>query len=246
MGDSIGSWVEEYYDALRFFYWEPMHLGRRKYADARLNTFGKVSEHLRKIEVTLNHQLKQFLCLAPGSLRNGLFEEALGRQITGEFIMAGSLDDVDKTYELHNAVQPDFLFLTDDTTVAVEMKIEAKSSVTQVLKYALLALAIERNAGRKMQHFLIFLGPNGFSDLWRKGPASVDDLRRKLRDEQETFWKGHAKKFQEHESQFPEIVASLSIGFISYQTLANLLDAQITQSDGSAGPRSTEIWSAAW
>lgn len=228
------SWVESYYDALGFFYWEPQHLGRKKYVDSRFNTFAKVQDHLRLMEVTLNHQIKQFLLLAPGSLRNRLFESAFDRPISGEFIMAGC--DVDRKYGLNNATQPDLLFTTDDKTVSLEMKMGGtKSSVTQVLKYALLALAVEQLDGLKRQHFLLFLGIGGFSSLWQKGLASVDDLRRVLEAEKLTFLDGRPKRFQERKSRYFEIVSSLSIGFISYGSLANILETEIKAPDGSAG-----------
>jgi hypothetical protein len=227
------SWVKGYYDEVGFFSWEPQHLERKKYVESTLNTFDKVEAHLRTMEVTLNHQIKQFLRLAPDSLRNRLFRPAFGREIPGEFIMAGSLLDIDKKYQLNNAVQPDFLFTTDDTTVSLEMKLVAKSSVAQVLKYALLALAVEQQHGKQMQHFLAFLGVFDFSKLWPKGIASENDLRQALDQDKSSFLDGKAKRFQEQESRFFEIVSSMQIGFISYGTLAELLNEEAKLLDGS-------------
>jgi hypothetical protein len=69
MVDREDSWVESYYDTLSFFYWEPQHIGRKKYVDPRLKSALEVQNHVRTMEVTLNHQIKQFLCLAPDSFR---------------------------------------------------------------------------------------------------------------------------------------------------------------------------------
>ncbi len=33
-----GGWLDSYYEALEFFYWEPQHLGRKKHATAEFNT----------------------------------------------------------------------------------------------------------------------------------------------------------------------------------------------------------------
>ena len=63
------SWLETYYTALEFMYWEPQHIGRRKNPDATLDSIATVASRLRKLEVTLNHNLDQFLRLAPGALR---------------------------------------------------------------------------------------------------------------------------------------------------------------------------------
>jgi len=234
MEDSENSWVRGYYDEVGSFYWEPQHLRPKKYVESTLNTFDSVEAHLRTMEVTLNHRIKQFLRLAPDSLRNRLFRPAFGREIPGEFIMEGSLLDIDKKYQLNSAVQPDFLFTTDDTTVSLEMKLAAKSSVAQVLKYALLALAVEQQHGKRMRHLLAFIGVYDFSTLWPKGIVSQNDLRRALDKDKYSFLDGKAKRFREQESRFFEIVSSMQIGFISYGTFAALLNEEAKLLDGSA------------
>ena len=69
------NWLDSYYEALEFFYWEPQHIGRKKNVDSEFNTIEKVVKHLRRIEVTLNHNINQFLILAPAALRACLFGE---------------------------------------------------------------------------------------------------------------------------------------------------------------------------
>jgi hypothetical protein len=185
------------------------------------------------MEVTLNHQIKQFLCLAPDSFRNRLFKSALGREVVGHFLMAGSND-----CKVCAAVQPDFFFTTDGATVSLEMKIGAKSSITQVLKYALLALAVEQeHDGREMEHSLIFLGRGDFSRLWRER-FSKDDVRQRLESEKCVFIQGLSgkeKRFRDQEARFAQIVSSLSIGFIDYHHFANLLHEEFPSANGSAG-----------
>jgi hypothetical protein len=232
MADCEDSWVEGYYDTLSFFYWEPQHIGRKKYADPRLKSECDVQQHVRTMEVTLNHQIKQFLCLAPAFFRNRLFKSALGREVIGNFTMARS-----EGCKVCAAVQPDFLFTTDDSTVSLEMKIGAKSSITQVLKYALLALAVEKKHEREMDHSLIFLGADDFSRLWRER-FSEGDLRQGLESRESSFIQGLSGSevgFRDQEFRFAEIVSSLSIGFISYNQFANLLYEERPSSDRSAG-----------
>jgi hypothetical protein len=225
--------LKSYYDTLSFFYWEPQHIGRKKYVDPQLKAESEVQNHVRTMEVTLNHQIKQFLTLAPGSFRNCLFKSALGRQVMGHFVMAGS-----DACKLCAAVQPDFLFMTDNSTVSLEMRVGAKSSVTQVLKYVLLALAVEqKHGGREMEHSLIFLGPEDFSRLWRERFSEVE-LRQALESERIPFilgLSGKERAFREQESRFAEIISSLSIGFINYSHFANLLYEEFPSPDGSAG-----------
>ncbi len=221
MSDGEDSWVESYYDTLSFFYWEPQHIGRKKYDDPKLRTGCEVQNHVRTMEVTLNHQIKQFLSLAPASFRKRLFKSTLGREVIGHFIMAGS-----DACKVCPSVQPDFLFTTEDSTVSLEMKIAAKSSVRQVLKYTLLALAVEqKHGGLDMEHSLIFLGAEDFSRLWRQR-FSEGKLRQELESERVAFMQrlsGAEKTFRKQESRFAKIVSSLSIGFICQQSSENVV-----------------------
>ncbi len=215
------SWVHSYYEALSFFYWEPQHLGRKKYVDATYNTADKVMKHLGVMELTLNHQIKTFLSIAPCSLRNRLFQAALGRSIAGEFVMVGR--DVDKLYALNNVTQPDFLFTSNETTVSLEMKIGAKSSVKQVLKYALLAFAVEQKDSKQRQHCLILLSKGPFSSLWPERFDNPEKLKHKLETEKEEFLAKQENKYRQQGSRYFEIVSSLSIGFMTYKQLSEVL-----------------------
>lgn len=170
-----GPWVENYYDALQFYYHEPQHLRKRKKPNSNLKSSELVDEKLRRLEVPLNHQIKQFLSLAPNSLRKRLFDSvpfdpAPKLPVSGKFILAGrhiAKRREDGRYVFASEAQPDLLFKGVGETVSLEMKIDAKSGVDQVLKYALLALALELDAkvGAGMEHFLILLAKRDFSKL---------------------------------------------------------------------------------
>jgi hypothetical protein len=235
------TWVDGYYEALDFFFWEPHHLGRMTNPAARYKGHANVQEHIRRLEVTLNHQIKFFFSLAPDQLRNRIFESVFSKQrLAGTFSAdAFSMDDgqFDTTYELKGKVQPDLLFTSEDVTVSVEMKINAKSDPDQVLKYALLALAVEQKKKHKMEHFLLFLGKHTFSGLWTGLCNSVEDLRSHLdlNASASTFLQGKPAQFQREEARFLEIVSTLSFGFVNYGELAGLLEKEITPTDKSDG-----------
>ena len=69
------TWLDGYYEALKFFYWEPQHIGRKKDVARPVINLEKVMKHLRSMEVTLNHNINQFLLLAPIALRARSFHE---------------------------------------------------------------------------------------------------------------------------------------------------------------------------
>lgn len=85
-----------------------------------------------------------------------------------------------------------------------------------------------------MKHSLLFLGKGDFRDLWRrKGRhSSIDALKLVLETEKLSFLSGQPEHFRTQESRYFEIVSTLSVGFLSYDSLAALLAAEINQ-DGS-------------
>lgn len=163
------NWIDSYYEALEFFYWEPQHIGRKKHISAEFDTIDKVTAHLRRMEVTLNHNVNQFFLLAPTTLRNDLFQELFSHTFHHSFLLHGR--GVDAQFQLVNSVQPDVLFASDAELVSLEMKVGAKSSVSQVLKYALLGMAVELCVGSARHHYLAFLtnGKSGSQQLPNSG-----------------------------------------------------------------------------
>jgi hypothetical protein len=124
------NWIDSYYEALEFFYAEPQHMRPTSDAAAELETLAKIAKqsskldgvlnHLRKMEVTLNHNIKQLFLLAPDTLMNDLFGKIFNGSFDGTFVMQGR--DVDAEFELDNCTQPDFLFISQPAVVSIEMK----------------------------------------------------------------------------------------------------------------------------
>ena len=224
--DIEGTWLQSYYEALQFFYWEPQHLGRKKYATAEFNTAEKVARHLGKMEVTLNHNLSQFFLLAPNRLRLDLFSRLFGQSFENGFVLHGR--GVDTTFELANSTQPDLMFTSDEALVSIEMKIGAKSSVTQVLKYALLSLAVELRAGAPKRNYLAFLGRGTFSEQWQERFASPLELRAAVGAEDAvSFLAKCPSKFRSHSERFSSIVSELALSFMNYHDVADFLRQEI-------------------
>jgi len=218
------SWLETYYTALEFVYWEPQHLGRKKNPETDLDTLDKVAKRLRHLEVTLNHNIDQFFRLAPSLLRRELFARVFGRTFSNLFIMHGR--EVDKTFELVYAMQPDFLFVSEKEVVSIEMKTGAKSSVSQVLKYALLGLAIELKQKVSLQHYLLLLGPGDFSGLWNEKFKTTADLHDAISNANlPAFLDQQPVRFRSHQEQFAGVVGRLQISWLTYGQLSDFLRA---------------------
>ena len=220
-GDTL-DWTESYYEALEFFYWEPQHLGRKKYENAALNSIDKVTDHLRKMEVTLNQNLHQFFLLSPPRLVSRILEAALGATYEGAFMVHGR--NVDAEFRLQNSVQPDLLLTTEGNTISIEMKLGAKCGISQVLKYALLCLAVELRGGSRMNHALVLMGRGAFRRQWYEQLSSCADLHAKLVSIDLTDFMGHQPAhFREHSERFGEIVRNLRLGYLDYEHFAAVL-----------------------
>ena len=225
----ISNWLDSYYEALEFFYWEPQHLGRKKNIAGEFNSLEKVLRHLRKIEVTLNHNINQFLLLAPKSLHRKIFHAFFEETLALPFEMHGR--GIDSNFELVGAMQPDFLFISSEDVVSIEMKIAAKCSIDQVLKYALLGIAVEAKEGCQKHHYLGFLGAAMFENQWKERFRTVDELRGELgRVDLQAFLARQPEKFRGFETRFLSIVEGMKFGFVNYEGLAKLLHAEIPTS----------------
>jgi len=218
------TWVDSYYQALEFFYWEPQHLGRQSKVSGKRLSIQTVNQRLNSLEVTLNHNLDQFFRLAPRALTRRILHSALGRSGANQLQMHGRSIDTD--FALAGSVQPDFLFESSEEVISIEMKIEAKSSISQVLKYALLSLAVELERREARQHFLVYLGREKFSRLWREGFTNPSDLQVVLADiDVASFLEKQPVRFRSHAQRFGEIVRGLAVGWLSYTDLAEHLVA---------------------
>jgi hypothetical protein len=244
MDEETLDWLDSYYEALEFFYWEPQHLRAKTDATVEAKKLAEIAEkstrveqvtsHLRKMEVTLNHNFKQFFPLAPDAFRNNLFDKLFGPAFTKPFDLQGR--GVDKKFALANSMQPDFLFISEDEVVSIEMKIKHKCEVDQVLKYALLGLAVEIQQKKQKEHYLVLLGAGAIANQFRERFKSIDDLTDAIKSKNlDTFLKNKPPLFQDQE-RLKWIVQHMTVQFLSYKDLTDILrSASPQQADQSAG-----------
>jgi hypothetical protein len=147
------SWTEEYYDIVDHYFWAPDRLGHRSDKERRLKKSSEVLGVLRRIEEPLNHILGIFFALAPSRFVHELFARHAGVTITDELVLLGR--GIQKGYGIADVTQPDFAFDGPSTFVTIEAKVGAgKSSLEQVLKYALLHAMIDEKTPRTTRALL--------------------------------------------------------------------------------------------
>lgn len=229
------TWIDSYYEALEFFYMEPQHLRRPMDRGSGNAPFESVKKHLRKMEVTLNQNLHQFFSLAPDSFRNELFGRLFDQEIPGALILEGR--DVDAKFKLQNCMQPDLVFTSEAHVLSLEMKVVAKSSLDQFLKYAVLGLAVETHFASPRRHGLVLLGCGDFRNQWEERYESAADLRAALAEaDLDSFLKKQPKHLRGQATRFREIIGSLDFRYLPYEELAGyLLSKSPASSDSSLG-----------
>lgn len=239
------NWLDSYYEALEFFYLEPQHLRAKTNATdeakkrlteiARKSTRAEqVINHVRGMEVTLNHNIKQFFLLAPDVFRNNLFGTLFGRVFTKAFELQGR--DVDKKFALANCMQPDFLFVSEEEAVSIEMKVKSQCSVDQVLKYALLGRAVEIQQNNQKEHYLVLLGSGAITSQFQQRFKSINDLTDAIKNENLATFLQNKPRFLQDQQHLERIVQHMTVQFLSYKNFADILSsAAPSEDDQSVG-----------
>lgn len=235
-GETLESdWINSYYEALEFFYWEPQHLRVRSEVAAEVATLERVASqskrvdhvrtHLRKMEVTLNHNVRQFFLLAPNALRNKLFSELFNRSFRSPFVLHG--DEADKHFALSNSTQPDLLFESEGEVVCIEMKLGAKCTIEQICKYGLLGLAVEFVTKQNKEHFVAVLAPRSVNAVFKEGVQSLQQLKAAVSaTDVASFLSKMPPRFREHEERLRTIFDCMHIELFGYSRFAGFLQGE--------------------
>lgn len=185
------SWNTKYWDALDQIYWTLEYVGLQKLKTKTEAAFpdyllvprsdilkgnsvftrkirpSDIAAHLHTREELLNHVLNIGLAIAPDSLIERIVCGPLGFTDNGEFQSLGR--ELDQRYGLsENAFQPDGLFVSTDSVLALEIKLQSPSSPEQIVKYASVLVLEEIFSGPKKNVGLLYIVPDGAEvKLWR-------------------------------------------------------------------------------
>ena len=222
-------WTSEYYDVMEFYYWEPQHLGKIKNPKSRYNNQFKSLEHIRNMEVSLNHMFNVFFRLTPSKFVSDLLSTTCNVVADSKLSMQGRYD----VRKFSKMVQPDLLFVSDNINFSIEMKIGAKSSLEQVYKYALLHWLWQQHSGRKRQSVLLYIGKGEFQDLWSEKFNNFQELIKVAIDFDIGKLQIRAKKVEDIDINWDEVQDILSntiIDYCSYSDFNRLLNGYSDES----------------
>lgn len=160
-------WTDEYREIVEFYYWEPQHIGRVS-GNKRFNNADEMYSHVNSLEVSLNHVLNIFF-----SLYDIHKLDCFDADASHTMMSAWQLELLQR--EQHNATQPDLFFQGKDSNLAIELKLDSKSSKTQIIKY------IEFNnklANSSQKSFILtFLTPQSdISKIFKEKYTSLDGI----------------------------------------------------------------------
>ena len=173
------TWTKEYYEIMEFYYWEPQHIGKIKNPKSSIRDSYKMREKLRKMEVSLNHQLNLFFLLAPKDFHRRFFQSIFKKELKEDLQMlsGGAADKIISA----NLTQPDMMFVGNAQNFFVELKLDSKSSIDQVLKYTVLHALECEAAGTVKPFYMLFIGKGGFENLWKERFKNVTGLKNTIR-----------------------------------------------------------------
>lgn len=172
-------WNTNYYEIIQDYYWEPQHIDRAKREHPKYGNDKQVLWHIHQMEVSLNHLLALFFSLTPRDFIHRLECSAFGSHSSADFRQV-SLFELRATYR-HDPTQPDVFLVAADRCLSIEVKIDAKSSLEQVAKYALLHLDFAKRNGIPTDGSrLIYLTPRPVSQTWKEKFLGVSAMRSAL------------------------------------------------------------------
>jgi hypothetical protein len=220
------SWIKYYYDILDFYFWEPQHLGKIKNAKSKYKTYEDIFKHLKKIEVSLNHQLALFFSILPQNILNNILSSIVKSKINDEYVYEG-----DRIIEIVNKLgdftQPDFLFSNKKSLLALEVKVDSVSSLDQFMKYLFLYVLIKKDLPHIKNFNLVFLAKDEFKNIWKEKIENKDDLIEEFRSYK--MPKRTAKggiNISLYRAEILEIIKETNIYFINFQDLSNFIEKE--------------------
>ena len=247
------AWNENYWDMIHHLYWVPQMIGlepvnvvpdpndpshvrvpKSYLRDGRLRRRVKkdhqVRETLRGDERTLNAFFDIMFAIVPDKLIEQWFCHPLGIRDNSQFRNFGLLE-LTKRYEwgYKNITQPDGFFVSDKSIICVEIKLDARSSLKQILNYAGLIALEERRSDRRDNVGLLYIAPKQRAEaLWRSlgldGPSMPGNV---LGSATAQSLNGGIREIVDHDRKhFEDVLKRLKLKVISWSDLYQCATAE--------------------
>jgi len=216
------NWTEIIYEIYDFLYWEPQHIWKIKNKDSKINSVEKSLNHIKNIEVSLNQILKIFFYFLP----NNIFKSFINLKWKKDLLEDNYFFYLKEIEELINwvnwATQPDFFFIWEKSNIFIEMKINSKSSLEQLMKYIFLHIKDCERTGEDKKLILIFLAKWNFKNLFKEKYKDIWELKKEFQEfnipKITKKWNNNLEKYFK---KIKEIWKDMEIDFINYWEFKN-------------------------
>ena len=170
-------WDTRYWDIANRFFWTPKYLGLRSLKHERLEregrccprtsigpiyarekTFQETRSKLLQTEEALNDIFNVAFAIAPDAAISDFFFKPIGIVDDGPFNSLGD-EAPSNLWGEKNVTRPDGLFSSSRSLLAVELKLSAKSSIGQLVKYLFLLFCLTKQDTAKRQLGILFVVP---------------------------------------------------------------------------------------
>jgi len=251
------SWTENYWEIVDEFYWVPSYLGLKsipqKYWKLDKHTvtmprvmtnssgplyrrIGASKDHptfVRRQEETFNHIFNLALSIVPGEVVSHLFGDLIGVSGVHDYKLVSN--SVCREYPWisgANVTTPDSFLLSTESTLAIEIKFNAKTSLDQLAKYVAL-IAGEEVYGDRHEHLsLLYIYPSKASEKFQRQtslkPEEIDEKHFSLLER--STKNRHVKSFFGAEPG--AVIEVLSRLTVSCVTWAQILDEILAYTRG--------------
>jgi hypothetical protein len=254
------TWVRNYWDSIFHLYWAPEVLGLaplKLMADEldsnflkirkshitngrrirhRIKTWSEVYAKLNRDEKALNGFFDIMFSICPDYIINDWLCAPLSFVDSGRFKSFSLLEISDRFgWGEKNVMQPDGFFTSPRTIICAELKLNAATSLGQMLKYASLLALEERLTGRREHLGLLYIVPqprllrlNRLIETWGAGQSWSQ-----IKEEP------HAQELNSHvrqiieadEEHYGDVVRRLRIAAISWSELHEKATGEIARLD---------------
>jgi len=215
------TWVEQIYQYVEFYYWEPQHLGKKTPpGKGGKENFEKFKKSLKNQEVPLNTLFNLTFHLLPNKLKQKVLLNFKNLKFNDVQILNNeSIGDV------KGVLQPDVTIKSNEYKGFIELKVDAPLHLDQIYKYILGHAKWNINA----KPFLFLLTKKDIVKQWKPDERdkifknnNIDDLLAYLKNNSIPESLGGINIASDH-SEMKKIINSLELGWNSWNKLNNLL-----------------------
>ncbi len=224
------NWTDIIYDIYDFLYWEPQHIWKIKNENIKINNLDKSIKHIKNMEVSLNQILNLFFYFLPNKIFYDFIWNILNKNIEGKDHTL-YLKDIENLIDwIEWSTQPDFFFIGKNSNIFIEMKINAKSSLEQLMKYIFLHIKDCERENKQKELNLIFLWKNNFSNLWKEKFENIDELKAEFKKyEISDKMKKWDVDLLEYKEKIKEFWIEMNIWFLNYIDFSNFCEKQVKE-----------------